>query len=65
MRDDIVIWEGDIDSVRRFKEDVKEVREGFECGVKLKGFDDVQLEDIIEVFEIQKIKRTLAEKTDY
>ncbi|MDF1662480.1 MAG: translation initiation factor IF-2 [Planctomycetota bacterium] len=58
-RDDIVIWEGSIESVKRFKEDVKEVREGFECGVKLKDFNELQLGDTIEVFEVQEIKRTL------
>lgn len=64
MRDSIVIWEGEIESVRRFKEDVEEVREGFECGVKFKNFNDIQIEDLIEVFEIQKIKRTLDEAND-
>lgn len=58
-RDDIVIWEGSIESVKRFKEDVKEVREGFECGVKLKDFNELELGDTIEVFEVQEIKRTL------
>ena len=58
-RDDIVIWEGQIESVKRFKEDVPEVREGFECGVKLKDFNEIELNDSIEVFEVQKIKRIL------
>lgn len=58
-RDEIVIWEGQIESVKRFKEDVKEVREGFECGVKLKDFNEIEIGDSVEVFEIQEIKRTL------
>lgn len=56
----IVIWEGEIESVKRFQEDVKEVREGFECGVKLKNYNDVKEGDLIEVFEILKIKRVLS-----
>ena len=58
-RDGIVRWQGELDSLRRFKDDVKEVRENFECGLKLRGFDDLKDGDRLEVFEIQKIKRTL------
>jgi len=60
MRDGIVLWEGDIESLKRFKEDVKEVKEGFECGLKLKGFDEVKEGDKVEVYEIQKVARTLT-----
>jgi len=59
-RDGIVIWEGDIESLKRFKDDVKEVKEGFECGLKLKGYDDVKEGDKVEVYEIQKVARTLT-----
>ena len=58
-RDGIVIWEGDIESLKRFKEDVKEVKEGFECGLKLKGYDEVKEGDKVEVYEVQKIARSL------
>lgn len=59
VRDGIVLWQGGIDSLRRFKDDVKEVRENFECGLKLKGYDDIRDGDVLEVVEIQKIARTL------
>ena len=59
MRDGIVVWEGDIDSLKRFKEDVKEVKEGFECGIKLRGHDEVKEGDKLEVYEIQKVARSL------
>jgi translation initiation factor IF-2 len=58
-RDGIVLWQGELDSLRRFSEDVQEVRENFECGIKLKGYDDIKEGDQLEVFEIQKIARTL------
>jgi translation initiation factor IF-2 len=58
-RDGIVLWQGELSSLRRFKDDVKEVRENFECGIKLSGYDDVKDGDRLEVFEVEKIKRTL------
>ena len=45
--------------LQRFKEDVKEVREGFECGIKIAGFDDVKVDDVIEAFKIEIKQRTL------
>jgi translation initiation factor IF-2 len=59
LRDNTVIWTGDLDSLKRFKDDTKEVKEGFECGLTLKGYDDIQEGDQLEVFEIQEIARTL------
>ena len=59
LRDNTVIWTGDLDSLKRFKDDAKEVKEGFECGLTLKGYDDIQEGDQLEVFEIQEIARTL------
>jgi translation initiation factor IF-2 len=50
---------GEIASLKRFKEDHREVKEGFECGVKIAGFDDIKEGDIIESFEIVEEKRTL------
>ena len=59
LRDHVVIWTGEIDSLKRFKDDMKEVKAGFECGLTLKGYNDIQEGDQIEVFEIQEIARTL------
>lgn len=59
LRDHVVIWTGEIDSLKRFKDDMKEVKAGFECGLTLKGYNDIKEGDQIEVFEIQEIARTL------
>jgi translation initiation factor IF-2 len=59
LRDNIVIYTGEIDSVRRMKDDVKEVKEGFECGIKLKNVTDIAEGDTIEVFELKEVARTL------
>jgi translation initiation factor IF-2 len=62
LRDGKVIHErGKIDSLKRIKDDVREVREGFECGIRLRGTDDIQEQDVIEVYEIQEVKRTLED----
>ncbi|MFH1836556.1 MAG: translation initiation factor IF-2 [Candidatus Omnitrophota bacterium] len=54
-----VVYEGEIDSLKRFKDDVREVKEGFECGLSIKGFNDIRKDDIIESFIIEKIARRL------
>ncbi len=59
LRDNVVIWSGEIDSLKRFKDDVKEVKAGFECGLTLKNYNDIKVGDQIEVYEIQEIARTL------
>lgn len=59
IRDGIVIFTGELDSLKRFKDDVKEVQRGMECGIKIKKFDDLQVGDIIEAFELSEVKRTL------
>lgn len=59
-RDDKLIYEGKIGSLRRFKEDIKEVAAGFECGVGFDGFNDIHVNDIIEPYRIIKVKRTLT-----
>lgn len=59
VRDGVVIHEGDVSSLRRFKDDVREVHEGYECGVGITGYQDIKVGDRIEVFEIREIKRTL------
>ena len=50
---------GEIDSIKRLKDDVREVREGFECGIKLKNYNDIKEGDQLEFFEIKEIARTL------
>lgn len=59
LRDDTVIHEGSLDSLRRFKDEVKEVRESYECGLSLKGYQDIQKGDVLEVFELEELARTL------
>ncbi len=58
IRDGVVIWEGDIATLKRFKDDTNEVRQGFECGISLVNFNDIKLEDEIEAFVIEKIAAT-------
>ena len=60
LRDGAVVFTGAIGSLRREKEDVREVREGFECGIVLDGFRDLKEGDVIEAFTVNEIKRTLA-----
>ncbi|MDN4587996.1 translation initiation factor IF-2 [Xenophilus aerolatus] len=59
LRDNIVVYTGEIESVKRMKDDVKEVREGFECGIKLRNYNDIKEGDQLEIFEIKEIARTL------
>ncbi len=59
-RDGIVVWEGAIGSLRREKDDAKEVKDGFECGIRLEGYDDVKEGDVIEAFTVEQVARTLA-----
>ncbi|WP_444544420.1 translation initiation factor IF-2 [Salmonirosea aquatica] len=59
IRDGIVIHTGEIDSLKRFKDDVNEVRSGYECGLNIKNFNDIDVGDIIESFELREVKRTL------
>ena len=59
LRNNIVVWTGEIDSLKRFKDDAKDVRAGLECGLSLKNYNDIQVGDTLEVFEVQEIARTL------
>lgn len=59
LRDDVIIYEGRIATLRRGKDDVRSVATGFECGIKLERFDDVQVGDIIETFRIEEVAKTL------
>ena len=59
LRDSVVIHTGDIDALKRFKDDVREVKSGFECGMSLKNFQDLKEGDQFEVFEVLEVARTL------
>jgi translation initiation factor IF-2 len=59
LRDNVVVWTGELDSLKRFKDDVKEVKGGFECGLSLKNSNDIKEGDQLEVFEVTEVARTL------
>jgi len=59
LRNDVVIYQGELESLRRFKDDVGEVRAGFECGIGVRNYNDVRVGDKIEVFETHEVARTL------
>ncbi|MGM0470682.1 MAG: translation initiation factor IF-2 [Bacillota bacterium] len=59
LRDNVVIFEGEIASLKRFQDDVREVSEGYECGIGLENFNDVKVGDVIEVYDYEEIQRTL------
>ena len=59
LRENVVIYEGELESLRRFKDDVQEVRNGMECGIGVKNYNDVKVGDQIEVFEIVEVQRTI------
>jgi len=59
LRDNVVIHDGELDSLKRFKDDVREVKAGFECGLSLKGYNDIKVGDQLEVYEVVEVARTL------
>ena len=59
LRDNVVVYEGKMSSLRRFKDDVKEVATAYECGIGLENYNDIKLGDIIEAFEMEKIATKL------
>ncbi|WP_299022801.1 MULTISPECIES: translation initiation factor IF-2 [unclassified Tepidimonas] len=59
IRDNVVVYTGELESLKRFKDDVREVKEGFECGIKLKNYNDIKEGDVLEFFEIKEVARTL------
>ncbi len=63
IRDGIVVYDGEIGSLKRFKDDVKEVREGFECGIGIQNFNDIKVGDLIECYTVEEVARTLASST--
>jgi translation initiation factor IF-2 len=61
IRDNIVLKDNlSVDSLKHFKDDAREVKTGFECGIKIVGFDDVKVDDVLEFYEIVKVARTLS-----
>ena len=63
IRDGIVVYDSEVSSLKRFKDDVKEVREGFECGIGIKNFNDVKVGDFIECYTVEEVARTLSTKS--
>jgi len=59
LRDNVVIHEGELDTLKRFKDEVREVKSGFECGLSLKNYSDIKEGDQLEVFEVVEVARTL------
>jgi translation initiation factor IF-2 len=59
LRDNVVIYEGTVQSLKRFKDDANEVREGFECGISLENYSDLKPGDVIEAFTLEKVAQTL------
>ena len=59
IRDGVVVYTGKLGSLKRFKDDAKEVRQGFECGLNIENFNDIKVGDIVEAYEMVEVKRTL------
>ncbi len=59
IRDSVEIYDGNVGSLRRFKDDVKEVREGFECGIGIENFNDIKVGDVLECYRTEEVARTL------
>ena len=59
LRGGVVIHTGELDSLKRFKDDAKEVKESFECGLNIKNYNEIQQGDVLEFFEIREVARTL------
>nr|NIQ56166.1 translation initiation factor IF-2 [Gemmatimonadota bacterium]NIU76357.1 translation initiation factor IF-2 [Gammaproteobacteria bacterium]NIW38907.1 translation initiation factor IF-2 [Gemmatimonadota bacterium]NIY10143.1 translation initiation factor IF-2 [Gemmatimonadota bacterium] len=60
VRDGVQIYQGELASLKRFKDDVREVREGFECGMSIEGYNDIKVGDVIECFTVEEVARTLS-----
>ncbi|MGI9626098.1 MAG: EF-Tu/IF-2/RF-3 family GTPase, partial [Longimicrobiales bacterium] len=60
IRDGIVVYDGEVSSLKRFKDDAKEVKESFECGIGISNFNDLKVGDVIESYQVEEIARTLA-----
>ncbi len=64
LRDQVVVYDGKVGSLRRFKDDAKEVKAGFECGIGIENFNDIKVNDILEVYELQEVKPVLESESD-
>jgi translation initiation factor IF-2 len=64
LREQVVVYDGKLGSLRRFKDDVKEVKAGFECGIGVENFNDIKVGDILEAHELKAVKATLAVEPD-
>src|SRR5262249_54558401 len=60
LRDNVVIHEGSLKTLKRFKDEVREVKEGYECGMAFESYHDIQVNDVIECFEMEEVARVLA-----
>ena len=60
VRDGIVVYEGEISSLKRFKDDTRAVREGFECGIGIANFNDIKVGDVVECYSVEEVARTLT-----
>ena len=60
IRDGVEVYDGTLASLKRFKDDVREVREGFECGIGIENFNDVKVGDVIEAYKIEEVARSLV-----
>jgi translation initiation factor IF-2 len=60
IRDAVQVYEGELESLKRFKDDAREVREGFECGLNIRNFNDIKVGDVLECYRVEEIARTLA-----
>jgi len=63
LRDNVVIYHGSLKNLRRFKDEVKEVKEGYECGMAFDNYQDIAKLDIVECYEIEEVARTLTDKS--
>jgi translation initiation factor IF-2 len=59
FRDNVVVFTGELESLKRFKDDAREVKEGFECGLNIKNYNDIHEGDLLEFCEIKEVARTL------
>ena len=59
LRDGVVKYDGELESLKRYKDDVKEVTKGYECGLNLKGYNDIEIGDVLEVYEEIAVKKKL------
>ena len=59
LRDDVVIFNGGLSTLRRFKDDVREVQNAYECGIALEGYNDIKVGDVVECYEVEEITREL------